>query len=772
MECFARSYQLRVPILMIISPPLDPPSLSLPNDLTGRVLSIYRVGDVGACSFKYHRIIKKSLLFINSCFVISITNADLADHQFKGPTLSPSRVPLDAPAIPDLPLPANLPLLHKPREKHLSPRGAPTIVVAPAHPPNHGPLITFGHPPTSSHLSKSSMKKNGLVSPSVGLVDVAPTQSGDGTNPTGLAQPPLSPSVSDCCKPDMVLKRGSHGCHCVYPINLDLLLLNISQNPNWNMFLEELASQLGLQVSQIELINFYVVSLSKLNISMDILPHTGISFSASDASAINSSLTSHKVHFDSTLVGDYKLLNLTWFEPPAPSPAPIVSSSPMKAPVYQSSTPSAVGSSKKGKHTNLISILGIGAGIVIIAIVSILIICSCTFRKGKPKASSKETEPVNPGTKDPAPAAGSLPHPSSTRFLAYEELKEATNNFEPASILGEGGFGRVFKGVLSDGTAVAIKRLTNGGQQGDKEFLVEVEMLSRLHHRNLVKLVGYYSSRDSSQNLLCYELVPNGSLEAWLHGPLGVNCPLDWDTRMKIALDAARGLTYLHEDSQPCVIHRDFKASNILLENNFNAKVADFGLAKQAPEGGVNYLSTRVMGTFGYVAPEYAMTGHLLVKSDVYSYGVVLLELLTGRKPVDMSQPSGQENLVTWARPILRDKDRLEELVDPRLGGKYPKEDFVRVCTIAAACVAPEASQRPSMGEVVQSLKMVQRVMEYQDSMLASNARANLRQSSTTFESDGTSSMFSSGPCSGLSAFDNDNISRTAVFSEDLHEGR
>jgi len=129
---------------------------------------------------------------------------------------------------------------------------------------------------------------------------------------------------------------------------------------------------------------------------------------------------------------------------------------------------------------------------------------------------------VKPSTIDPAPApaAGSLPHPSSTRFLAYEELKVATNNFEPASILGEGGFGRVFKGVLSDGTAVAIKRLTNGGQQGDKEFLVEVEMLSRLHHRNLVKLVGYYSSRDSSQNLLCYELVPNGSLEAWLHGNL------------------------------------------------------------------------------------------------------------------------------------------------------------------------------------------------------------------------------------------------------------
>ncbi|KAL9360306.1 hypothetical protein Peur_048429 [Populus x canadensis] len=709
-------------------------------------------------------------LLIILCYLIPITNADLADDQFRGPILSPSSVPLVAPAIPDLPLPYNLPSLHKPRKKHFSPHGAPAFVVAPTQPPNYGPLITSGHPPTSSHLSKPSMKKNALVPSSVGLVDVAPTQSGDGTNPTVLAQSPLSPSFSDCCKPDMVLKRGSHGCHCVYPIKLDLLLLNVSQNPNWNLFLEELSSQLGLLVSQIELINFYLLSLSRLNISMDIIPHTGISFSASDASAVNSSLALHKVHFDSSHVGDYKLLNLTWFEPPAPSPAPIVASSPMRAPAHQSSTSTStsVGSSRKDKHTHLILVLGIGSGIVIIAIVSMLIICSCVFREGN--ASPKET--VKPRTIDPVPAAGSLPHPSSTRFLAYEELKEATNNFESASILGEGGFGRVYKGVLSDGTAVAIKRLTSGGQQGGKEFLVEVEMLSRLHHRNLVKLVGYYSSRDSSQNLLCYELVPNGSLEAWLHGPLGANCRLDWDTRMKIALDAARGLAYLHEDSQPCVIHRDFKASNILLEKNFHAKVSDFGLAKQAPEGRANYLSTRVMGTFGYVAPEYAMTGHLLVKSDVYSYGVVLLELLTGRMPVDMSQPSGQENLVTWARPILRDKDHLEELADPTLGGKYPKEDFVRVCTIAAACVSSEASQRPTMGEVVQSLKMVQRVMEYQDSMSTSNARANLRQSSNTFESDGTSSMFSSGPYSSLSALDNDNISRTAVFSEDLHEGR
>ncbi|XP_038995837.1 probable serine/threonine-protein kinase PIX13 isoform X2 [Hibiscus syriacus] len=449
---------------------------------------------------------------------------------------------------------------------------------------------------------------------------------------------------------------------------------------------------------------------------------------------------------------------------------PVSVSRPRAASAHQSSNSTSLNSSNKRKNLNFIFIFGISAGILVFSIISVLIICSCIFHEGRTKAYPKES--VKPRTADAVAQAGSFPHPSSTRFLQYEELKEATNNFAPSSILGEGGFGRVFKGVLTDGTAVAIKRLTNGGPQGDKEFLVEVEMLSRLHHRNLVKLVGYYGSRESSQNLLCYELVPNGSLEAWLHGPSGVKCPLDWDTRMKIALDAARGLAYLHEDSQPCVIHRDFKASNILLENNFHAKVADFGLAKQAPEGRTNYLSTRVMGTFGYVAPEYAMTGHLLVKSDVYSYGVVLLELLTGRTPVDMSQPSGQENLVTWARPILRDKDRLEELSDPRLGGQYPKEDFMRVCTIAAACVAPEASQRPTMGEVVQSLKMVQRVTEYQDSASTiSNNQPNRRQSSTTFESDETSSMFSSGHFSGLGAFEND-ISRTAVSSEDLHEGR
>ncbi|XP_061366221.1 proline-rich receptor-like protein kinase PERK3 [Gastrolobium bilobum] len=676
-------------------------------------------------------------------------------------TESSARSLLNSVVVRDLPLPANL---------HVS-RGAPMAALSPSNPPSYGHFISTDQPPASSHLPIPFKKRGELKPPISGRKGISPMYSTAAAVPSALAQPPLSPYSSNCCKQDMVLKRDSKSCHCVYPIKLDLLLLNVSQNPNWNVFLDELATQLGLQSNQIELINFYVLSLSTLNISMDITPHKGISFSANDASKIKSSLLMHKVQLNPGLVGEYKLLSITWFEPPPPAQAPTLAAWPVKAPMYHSPTATSSSFSNTGRNSNLFLILGIATGTLFIAIVSVLLFCLCVL---VPKTKTPPIETEKPRTESVVSAVGSLPHPTtSTRFIAYEELKEATNNFEPASILGEGGFGRVFKGVLNDGTSVAIKRLTNGGQQGDKEFLVEVEMLSRLHHRNLVKLVGYYSNRDSSQNLLCYELVPNGSLEAWLHGPLGINCPLDWDTRMKIALDAARGLSYLHEDSQPCVIHRDFKASNILLENNFHAKVADFGLAKQAPEGNCNYLSTRVMGTFGYVAPEYAMTGHLLVKSDVYSYGVVLLELLTGRKPVDMSQSTGQENLATWARPILRDKDRLDEIADPRLGGKYPKEDFVRVCTIAAACVAPEASQRPTMGEVVQSLKMVQRITEYQDSVLASsNTRANLRQSSSTFEFDGTSSMFSSGHYSGLSGFDNDNISRTVIYSEDLHEGR
>lgn len=557
------------------------------------------------------------------------------------------------------------------------------------------------------------------------------------------------------------------------------------------MLQQDLASQLSVEVIQIEITSF---QFSGLNLSLVIVigPLTSVSFSLQQAETIKTDLDHFKVHFNSSLFGNYTLVRFLYYEPPLPPPVQTPSLGIPPFPLTQMFPQDGGNDSRTRHRLHLWHIIVIAAAAVITTLVVLILLWRYLLhrRAEKMRFSMKgiSSRAISSPFDATSFATSSIPRSITTRLFTFEELRQATNNFEQENVLGEGGFGRVYKGVLKDGTAVAIKRLS-GGSQGDREFVVEVEMLSRLHHRNLVKLVGYYTSRDSSQHLLCYELIPNGSLEAWLHGPLGANQPLGWDTRMKIALDAARGLAYLHEDSQPCVIHRDFKASNILIENNFHAKVADFGLAKQAPEGQINYVSTQVMGTFGYVAPEYAMTGHLLVKSDVYSYGVVLLELLSGRKPVDMSQPSGQENLVTWARPILRDTERLGELADPRLLNKYPREDFAQVAAIAAACAAPEAGQRPTMGEVVQSLKMLQRQSEYTTMSGERTASTddilpcvlpsrsfvasiqNTQQTSAVFESDGSSSVFSSGPFSGL-ALDNDTFSRSAVFSEDLHEGR
>ncbi|KAK9726463.1 hypothetical protein RND81_05G217100 [Saponaria officinalis] len=290
------------------------------------------------------------------------------------------------------------------------------------------------------------------------------------------------------------------------------------------------------------------------------------------------------------------------------------------------------------------------------------------------------------------------------KTFSLTELEKATDKFSSRRILGEGGFGRVYRGILEDGVEVAVKLLTRDNQNRDREFIAEVEMLGRLHHRNLVKLIGICF--EGHRRCLVYELVHNGSVESHLHDGDKEIGHLDWDARLKIALGAARGLAYLHEDSNPRVIHRDFKASNVLLEEDYTPKVSDFGLAREATEGS-QQVSTRVMGTFGYVAPEYAMTGHLLVKSDVYSYGVVLLELLTGRKPVDMSQPQGQENLVTWARPLLTSREGVEQLVDPTLAKNYNFDDFAKVAAIASMCVHPEVTHRPFMGEVVQALKLI-----------------------------------------------------------------
>ncbi|KAL8521662.1 hypothetical protein ACS0TY_011975 [Phlomoides rotata] len=249
---------------------------------------------------------------------------------------------------------------------------------------------------------------------------------------------------------------------------------------------------------------------------------------------------------------------------------------------------------------------------------------------------------------------------------------------------------------------VAVKQLDRNGLQGNREFLVEVLMLSLLHHQNLVNLIGYCA--DGEQRLLVYEYMQLGSLEDHLLDLAPGRPCLPWFTRMKIALDAAKGLEYLHDKANPPVIYRDLKSSNILLDREFNAKLSDFGLAKLGPIGDKSHVSTRVMGTYGYCAPEYQRTGQLTPKSDVYSFGVVLLELITGKRAVDLRRPHHQQNLVTWVEPIFRDPGRFPELADPMLRGDFPKKGLNQAVAVAAMCLQEDASIRPFISDVVTAL--------------------------------------------------------------------
>ncbi|KAK6126730.1 hypothetical protein DH2020_039522 [Rehmannia glutinosa] len=296
---------------------------------------------------------------------------------------------------------------------------------------------------------------------------------------------------------------------------------------------------------------------------------------------------------------------------------------------------------------------------------------------------------------------------SNLHVFTLQELKVITQNFSSSNFLGEGGFGPVHKGFIDDrmrpglkAQPVAVKLLDLDGSQGHREWLTEVIFLGQLRHAHLVKLIGYCCEEE--HRLLVYEYMPRGSLENQLFRRFSVSLP--WSTRMKIALGAAKGLAFLHEAEKP-VIYRDFKASNILLDSDYTAKLSDFGLAKDGPEGDDTHVSTRVMGTQGYAAPEYIMTGHLTAASDVYSFGVLLLELLTGRKSVDKSRPYREQNLAEWARPTLKNPRKLNRVMDPRLEGQYPEIGAQKAAAIAYQCLSHRPKLRPTMSEVIKVLE-------------------------------------------------------------------
>ncbi|PWA90067.1 protein kinase superfamily protein [Artemisia annua] len=337
-------------------------------------------------------------------------------------------------------------------------------------------------------------------------------------------------------------------------------------------------------------------------------------------------------------------------------------------------------------------------------------------KTGERNGNSNSSSKFSSGSQTQTPRTeGEILQSCNLKSFTFSELKNSTRNFRPDSVLGEGGFGSVFKGWVDEhslaaskpgtGIVIAVKRLNQEGLQGHKEWLAEINYLGQLRHPNLVKLIGYCLEDD--HRLLAYEFMPKGSMENHLFRKGSYFQPLSWRLRLKVALGAARGLAFLH-NAEPMVIYRDFKTSNILLDSNFNAKLSDFGLARDGPTGDKSHVSTRVMGTYGYAAPEYLSTGHLTAKSDVYSFGVVLLEVLSGKKAIDKNRPPGEHNLVEWARPCLSNKRRIFRVLDPRLEGQYSLGRALKLANLALQCLCMEPKMRPSMDEVVTTLEELQ----------------------------------------------------------------
>ncbi|KAG4930489.1 hypothetical protein AAZX31_17G145400 [Glycine max] len=354
----------------------------------------------------------------------------------------------------------------------------------------------------------------------------------------------------------------------------------------------------------------------------------------------------------------------------------------------------------------------------------------CFFFKEKCKSAPELHKKKTPAVNRAANSTGSVSSPKSVkdlyrekehsfRVFTLQELRDATNGFNRMLKLGEGGFGSVYKGSITqpdgqggDPIPVAIKRLNTRGFQGHKEWLAEVQFLGIVNHPNLVKLLGYCSvdAERGIQRLLVYEFMPNRSLEDHLFNK---NLPtLPWKTRLEIMLGAAQGLAYLHEGLEIQVIYRDFKSSNVLLDADFHPKLSDFGLAREGPQGDQTHVSTAVVGTQGYAAPEYIETGHLKVQSDMWSFGVVLYEILTGRRSLERNRPTAEQKLLDWVKQYPADTSRFVIIMDARLRNQYSLPAARKIAKLADSCLKKNPEDRPSMSQIVESLKQA---LQYSD---------------------------------------------------------
>ncbi|CAO2036502.1 unnamed protein product [Urochloa humidicola] len=350
-----------------------------------------------------------------------------------------------------------------------------------------------------------------------------------------------------------------------------------------------------------------------------------------------------------------------------------------------SATPNFKPTVRKATQKNTSNKTGLVVGVVVGATVLVLVALAglCMWRQKRRKLALEQQELYS-----------IVGRPN---VLSYGELRTATENFSSNNLIGEGGYGSVYKGKLTDGSLVAVKQLSETSHQGKREFATEIETISRVQHRNLVKLYG--CCLEGNKPLLVYEYLENGSLDKALFGSKKLN--LDWPTRFDICLGVARGLAYLHEESAIRVVHRDIKASNVLLDSNLNPKISDFGLAKLYDDK-KTHVSTKVAGTFGYLAPEYAMRGHMTEKVDVFAFGVVVLETLAGRPNFDNTLDEDKVYILEWVWQLYEENHPLD-MLDPKLAG-FNSEEVLRAIHVALLCTQGSPHQRPSMSRAVSML--------------------------------------------------------------------
>ncbi|XP_037455304.1 LEAF RUST 10 DISEASE-RESISTANCE LOCUS RECEPTOR-LIKE PROTEIN KINASE-like 2.4 [Triticum dicoccoides] len=496
------------------------------------------------------------------------------------------------------------------------------------------------------------------------------------------ALPDAAPNTSavspqdGCCAPNMVQRRGSQNCQCVYPIRVELFLHNVSLNSNWSTeFLEELASQLNLRVTQFEIVNFYVVGTSGLNMTIDIGPHTGNSFSSDQATAMNYSLSMHTVRINPVLVGDYSLVNLMWFRPVAPAPGH-----------GYSKTEFSTGHGYSKTRIKIYAIAGSSS------IFMLLFALWLGYTKCRSKRKSKERAKIESFLQK----NGTI-HP---KRYTYVQVKRMTRSF--AEKLGQGGFGAVYRGDLSDGRRIAVKMLKDYKTDGD-DFINEVASISRTSHVNVVTLLGF--CLEGSKRALIYDYMPNGSLEkyAFKDGYKGGNT-LGWEKLLDIAVGIARGLEYLHRGCNTRIVHFDIKPHNILLDQNFCPKISDFGLAKQCinKESVISIGGAR--GTIGYIAPEVysKQFGAVSTKSDVYSYGMMVLEMV-GAKDYKNITPNSESSSQYFPQWIYEHLD--EYCVSASEINGETSEIVRKMIVVGLWCIQLSSTDRPTMTRVVEMLE-------------------------------------------------------------------